>query len=86
MQSDLSLGLRNNAKKYTVTIVKSKIFSCNMCKHIIKVQARNQGIKFAPPCRRNYRPYGIEIFGDLASLLDVFGNISKNEIHPRSTV
>ena len=30
--------------------------------------------------------YGIEIFDDLASLLDVFGNISKNEIHTRNTV
>ena len=41
---------------------------------------------FEPLCRRNYRPYGIEIFVDLASLLDVFGNISEDEIHPRNTV
>ena len=28
----------------------------------------------------------LTFFGDLASLLDVFGNISKNEIHPRNTI
>ena len=64
-------------RRNSLSLNKSKKFSF---KHI------NQGIKFAPLCRRNYRPYGIEIFGDLASLLDVFGNISKNEIHHKNTI
>ena len=36
--------------------------------------AYNPGTKFAPLCRLIYRPHGIEIFRDLASLLEVFGN------------
>ena len=64
--------MRRNA----LSLVKSKNF---YCKHI------NRGTKYAPLCRRNYQPYGIEIFYDLASSLDVFGNILKNEIHPRNT-
>ena len=56
--------MRRNA----LSLIKSKKFSC---KHT------DEGTKFAPLCRRNYRPYGIEILCNLASLLDVFGNISK---------
>ena len=55
-------------RRNTPSLVKSKNFRC---------KAHSQGPKFAPLCRRKYRSYGIKVFGDLASLLDVFGNISK---------
>ena len=50
---------------------------CNnfSCKHTIKVQSSHRSVYVI-----------IEIFGDLASLMDVFGNSSNNEIHPRNSV
>ena len=70
MQSDSLLVLRNNAKKGTaISYIEA-----------VRLQGHNQGTKFASLCRLNDRPHGIEIFSDLASLLEVFGSTSGNKI------